>query len=337
MWRPALRPTTHSGRPPIDRRASVRGTRRRARRAADRRRAEIGVLVVMVFWAGNFIVVKATIGVLPPMGSRSSGSRWRRRPARAPPLARGHAPAPARASWRRWRSSASSGSACTRCCGPPRSPDHGGRFGAAHRRDTGLHCADRGRFGSDTLTRPKLVGAWSPSPVSVVIGAGAGLELRRRRRRLSPDAARRRSAGRSYSAFGGPVLRRRSPFVLTAWAIARRHGSSSRRSRLGQLPARRGLDRSAVAVPIVLAVALLGCAVRGARQRRGLQWVRPLGPTRVTALQSLVPALAVVLASIFLGEPIRLGQVVGGAIIVSGVALTRHRRHRGGPRVRRRR
>jgi drug/metabolite transporter (DMT)-like permease len=37
----------------------------------------------------------------------------------------------------------------------------------------------------------------------------------------------------------------------------------------------------------------------------------------------LVPALAVVLAFIVLGEPIRIGQVVGGAIIVSGVALTR--------------
>jgi drug/metabolite transporter (DMT)-like permease len=43
----------------------------------------------------------------------------------------------------------------------------------------------------------------------------------------------------------------------------------------------------------------------------------------VTTLQSLVPALAVVLAFLFLGEAIRIGQVVGGAIIVGGVALTR--------------
>ena len=33
--------------------------------------------------------------------------------------------------------------------------------------------------------------------------------------------------------------------------------------------------------------------------------VKLLGPTRVTALQFLVPALAVVMAAIFLGEPIR--------------------------------
>jgi drug/metabolite transporter (DMT)-like permease len=34
--------------------------------------------------------------------------------------------------------------------------------------------------------------------------------------------------------------------------------------------------------------------------------------------------MAVVLAFLVLGEPIRLGQVVGGAIIIGGVALTRY-------------
>ena len=48
-----------------------------------------------------------------------------------------------------------------------------------------------------------------------------------------------------------------------------------------------------------------------------------LGPTRVTALQFLVPALAVAMAAIFLDEPIRPIQVVGGAIILAGVALLR--------------
>ena len=51
--------------------------------------------------------------------------------------------------------------------------------------------------------------------------------------------------------------------------------------------------------------------------------VRLLGPTRITTIQALVPAMAVVLAFLFLGEPIRPVQVVGGAIIVLGVALTR--------------
>ena len=61
--------------------------------------------------------------------------------------------------------------------------------------------------------------------------------------------------------------------------------------------------------------------------------VKLLGPTRVTALQFLVPALAVVMAAIFLGEPIRPIQVVGGAIILAGVALLRRGSLPGGRRV----
>ncbi|HEV7810502.1 MAG TPA: DMT family transporter, partial [Candidatus Limnocylindrales bacterium] len=45
---------------------SVPGTERTP--AADRRLAEIGVLVVMILWAANFIVVKSALAVLPPVG-----------------------------------------------------------------------------------------------------------------------------------------------------------------------------------------------------------------------------------------------------------------------------
>jgi len=51
--------------------------------------------------------------------------------------------------------------------------------------------------------------------------------------------------------------------------------------------------------------------------------VRVVGPTRTAAYQFLVPALAVVLAAIFLDEAIRPGQVIGGLVIVAGVLITR--------------
>jgi drug/metabolite transporter (DMT)-like permease len=51
--------------------------------------------------------------------------------------------------------------------------------------------------------------------------------------------------------------------------------------------------------------------------------IKVVGPTRTAALQFLVPALAVVLAAVFLFEPIRPGQVLGGLVIVAGVVLTR--------------
>jgi drug/metabolite transporter (DMT)-like permease len=54
-----------------------------------------------------------------------------------------------------------------------------------------------------------------------------------------------------------------------------------------------------------------------------LNAVRYVGPTRATAMQFLVPAGAVVLGAIFLAEPVGLPQVIGGAVIVLGVWLTR--------------
>ena len=53
--------------------------------------------------------------------------------------------------------------------------------------------------------------------------------------------------------------------------------------------------------------------------------VKVVGPTRTAALQYLVPAIAVALAAVLLSEPIRPGQVVGGVVILAGVALTRLR------------
>jgi drug/metabolite transporter (DMT)-like permease len=41
--------------------------------------------------------------------------------------------------------------------------------------------------------------------------------------------------------------------------------------------------------------------------------------------QFLVPAFAVVLAALFLGEAIVVGQVVGGAVIVLGILVSRSR------------
>ena len=123
-----------------------------------------------------------------------------------------------------------------------------------------------------------------------------------------------------YTVFGARILRRHSPLVATTWAIVagtlfiapvgiaqlavdgpprcRACRSSSRSSTRGRWPPASPTSSSSTALKL-------------------------LGPTRVTALQSLVPALAVVLAAIFLGEAIRPAQVVGGVVILGGVALLR--------------
>jgi drug/metabolite transporter (DMT)-like permease len=51
--------------------------------------------------------------------------------------------------------------------------------------------------------------------------------------------------------------------------------------------------------------------------------VKLLGPTRVTAYQFLIPFFAVVLAALFIAEPIRPTQILGGLVIVAGILVTR--------------
>ncbi len=120
------------------------------------------------------------------------------------------------------------------------------------------------------------------------------------------------------------MLRRHSPLVLTTWATL---GGALVLAPIGiaQLvaPGAVDLEASGGVLPIALAVAYSGILAAAIANVVVFQGVRLLGPTRITTIQALVPAMAVVLAYIFLGEPIRIGQVVGGAIIVGGVALTR--------------
>jgi drug/metabolite transporter (DMT)-like permease len=74
---------------------------------------------------------------------------------------------------------------------------------------------------------------------------------------------------------------------------------------------------------VVLAILYSGTMAAGVANVVIFHAIKLVGPTRITALQSLIPAMAVVLAAVFLGEPIRLGQIVGGAIIIAGVAILR--------------
>jgi drug/metabolite transporter (DMT)-like permease len=82
-------------------------------------------------------------------------------------------------------------------------------------------------------------------------------------------------------------------------------------------------DLSQFGLPVIVAIVYAGTLAAGFANVVVFHGLKLLGPTRVTAFQALVPALAVVLAAIFLGEAIRPVQVVGGAVILAGVALVR--------------
>ncbi len=190
--------------------------------------------------------------------------------------------------------------------------------------------------GADTLTPAKFAGAvLSFLGVVVVIAAGVGISLTGSLVGSALTLAAAALCWATYTAFAGPVLRRHSPLVLTTWASIAGTAVMAPIG-LGQLlaPGALGPAQAERIVPIALAVAYSGLLAAALANVIVFNAVRLLGPTRVITLQSLTPAMAVVLAFLFLHEPIRPAQVAGGAIIVAGVALTRFASRR--PSARRR-
>jgi drug/metabolite transporter (DMT)-like permease len=302
---------------------------RSASSPGERRTAELAALGVMALWAGNFIVVKGAVAILPPVGFT---------------LLRFCVAAVTVVLLLRWREGSVS---------LPRTDAlRIGLLGvigfgcyqlfwsvgllSISAGDSALLIATTpvwtsvlaAATGSDTLSRTRLAGALlSFAGVAVVIGSGPGFDLGVS---LIGDALTLTAAlcWAIYTAFGANILRRHSPLKTTTWAIVAgtlflapigiaQLVSSGQAGMIGT-----GLAAGA-GLAIVLAVIYSGTLAAGTANVVIFHAIKLVGPTRITALQSLVPAMAVVLAAIFLAEPIRPGQVVGGVIIILGVAILR--------------
>ena len=306
--------------------AGVRLSSSRAPRwAADRRLVEASVVVVMVVWAANFIVVKDALTIMPPVAFTFSRYvlasitlllilRWSEGRIRLPQPGG-------------WRIVALGGLG----------------FGLYQILWTvGLQTVPAGDsaliiaaapvitavlaaiIGTDTLTPIRAVGVvLSFLGVVIVIGAGVGIELAGSPLGfgLTLGAA---ACWAIYTAFGARLLRRESPLIVTAWGTV---GGTLVLAPLGlgQLLAPGAVDLSPPGAlqQVVLSVIYSGIIAAAISNIAVFNGVRLLGPTRVTNIQALIPAFAVVLAYLALGEPIRIGQVVGGAIILAGVAVMR--------------
>jgi drug/metabolite transporter (DMT)-like permease len=175
---------------------------------------------------------------------------------------------------------------------------------------------------TDVLTPTKLAGVLvSFVGVAIVIASGPGLTLGGSivGELITLGAALCWSI---YTAYASPYLWRYSPLRATTWASL--SGTLVLAPiaflQLGSVEVRQlGPD-------VVLAILYSGFLAAGISNVIVMNGVKLVGPTRTAALQFLVPAIAVVLAAVFLSEPIRAGQVVGGVVIVAGVLLTRWRR-----------
>lgn len=182
--------------------------------------------------------------------------------------------------------------------------------------------------GADSLSPLRLAGALlSFVGVAVVIESGPGFDLSAS---LIGDLLTLSAAmcWAIYTAFGANVLRRHSPLTTTTWAVVA--GTVflaplgvAQLASSGITGGMEAAIASGVLVAVVLAILYSGTMAAGVANVVIFHGIKLVGPTRITALQSLVPAMAVVLAAIFLGEPIRTGQIVGGVIILAGVAILR--------------
>jgi drug/metabolite transporter (DMT)-like permease len=177
--------------------------------------------------------------------------------------------------------------------------------------------------GADRPNPVKIMGAFvSFAGVALVIAAGQGLDLRTS---IVGDVLTLIAAAcwAIYTVFGSGILRRHSPLVTTTWAIVAGTVFIAPLGIAQLATAHPAGNVSDWGPPVLLAILYAGTLAAGFANVIVFHAVKLLGPTRVTALQFLVPALAVAMAAVFLNEPIRPIQVVGGAIILAGVALLR--------------
>jgi len=284
----------------------------------------------MVFWAGNFIVVKGAIEVLPPVGFsfiRYSIAaitllillRVREGAIRLP-----------RGDVLKILALGALGFGCYQILWPVALQSIPAGDSALLIAATPVMTALLAMaVGADTPNGVKLIGAFvSFAGVALVIGAGQGLVLGAS---LAGDLLTLLAAAcwSVYTVFGATILRRHSPLITTTWAIV---AGAVFLAPVGiaQLST---ADLSGFGPPVVLALIYSGTLAAGFANVIVFHGVKLLGPTRVNALQFLVPALAVAMAAVFLSEPIRPIQLVGGAIILAGVALLRRGSWPGGGRV----
>ena len=288
--------------------------------SADRRLAEVAVLVVMVIWAGNFIVVKSALAVLPPVGFTflrfllASVTlllllRWRegsiglpRRDLIAMWILGGLGFGLYQILWTTGLTTVAAGDSALIIAATPV-----------------LVAILAVIARSDVLTPVKLAGVLvSFVGVAIVIASGPGLSIGGS---IVGEVITLAAAvcWSIYTAVAGPYLRRISPLRATAWATVAGTVVLAPVAVL-QLGT---VDLGRAGPEVAGAIVYSGMLAAGISNVVVSNGIKVVGPTRTAALQFLVPALAVVLAAIFLAESIRPGQVLGGLVIIAGVVLTR--------------
>jgi drug/metabolite transporter (DMT)-like permease len=288
--------------------------------ATSHRVAEAGVLLVVVAWAANFIVVKAANQQIPPVAfaflrfgaaallllavlRRREGTIWMPIGQVAPILGLGAIGFGLyQILWATALQSIPAGDSAFLIAATPI-----------------FTVLLAGIAGSDTLNWPKLVGAFvSFVGVGIVVAAGPGLVLGAS---FVGDLLTLAAAFcfAVYTAWGAPILASHSPLRTTAWAMV---GGTIVLAPLGLVQAA-AADWAGVGVGAWVGFVYSALLPAGIANVVVFHAIRLLGPTRITVFQFLVPFITVLMGAAFLGESVQPAQVLGGAVIVVGVAIAR--------------
>jgi drug/metabolite transporter (DMT)-like permease len=120
-----------------------------------------------------------------------------------------------------------------------------------------------------------------------------------------------------YSVGSRPLVERYGSVAVTAWTL----WSGTIGVCLIGLPAVLAADLSQLNWEVWAAIAYAGALSIGLAYMIWYMGVRALGNTRTAAYSNLVPALALLVAWLWLGEVPSPGQLVGAAVILGGVAM----------------
>jgi drug/metabolite transporter (DMT)-like permease len=288
--------------------------------AADRRIAEVGVLLVMVLWSANYVIVKSALVAAPPAGFnllrlivgavallvalrvREGTIALPRRDLVSLALLGFVGFTLYQVLWGTALLTTTAG-------------DSALIIGAA----PALIALFAVAIGSDRLTWTKGLGALvALAGVALVVTAGTGIHLGAAGLGdlLTLGAA---ASWALYIAVGTPLFRRVSPIASAAWAVT--FGALW----LAPLGGAEVISAPSVYLQPGVIVALLysGLLAVALSQVLVMRAIPVLGPMRFANFQFLMPPLTVVLGAVVLGEPIHAGQVVGGAVIIAGILLAR--------------
>lgn len=289
--------------------------------ARTRHLAELGVLVTVLIWSANFVIVKATIGTLGPF--TFTGARylvaaltllailWQRQGSIRPPAGYTRVLVGLgllgfgcyQVLWTTGLTRISAGDSALLLAA---SPVFVALLAAA--------------VGMDRLTAPKLAGALVAfAGAAIVIGGSQALSLGSS---ILGDALTLGAAAvwAVYTVGASRVIHGIDTLRATTWAV------TAGAAFLVPLGIAESIARPGAVVvtpAAILAILYSGALAAGIANVFVFNAIRYVGPTRATAMQFLVPAGAVILGAIFLAEPVGPPQVIGGAVIVLGVALTR--------------